>query len=68
MCTYLIHIHVLTCVNVPIIMGHMTTQTQRLLWCLTLSAPRGTDGSFQPVPSMTIVLFIVNALPHQVGL
>ena len=26
---------------------------------LTLSMPRGTDGSFQPVPSMTIVSFIV---------
>ena len=35
---------------------------------LTLSVLRGTDSSFQPVPSMTIVLFIVTALPHQVGL
>ena len=35
---------------------------------LTLSMLRGTDGSFQPVPSMTIVLFVVTALPCQVGL
>ena len=35
---------------------------------LTLSMPRGTDSSFQPAPSMTIVLFIVTALPCQVGL
>ena len=28
----------------------------------------GTDGSFQPTPSMTIVLFIVTALPCQAGL
>ena len=35
---------------------------------LTLSTPRGTDGSFQPTPSMTIVLFIVTILPCQVGL
>ena len=35
---------------------------------LTLSTPRGTDGSFQPAPSMTIVLFIVTALPRQVEL
>ena len=40
----------------------------KLLDKLTLSMPRGTDGSFQPVPSMTIVLFIVTALPCQVGL
>ena len=30
---------------------------------LTLSALRVTDGSFQPVPSVTIVLFVVTALP-----
>ena len=35
---------------------------------LTLSAHRGTDGSFQPAPSVTIVLFLVTALPRQVGL
>ena len=35
---------------------------------LTLSMLRGTDSSFQPAPGMTIVLFIVTALPHQVGL
>ena len=35
---------------------------------LTLSVPRGTDGSFQPAPNMTIVLFIVTTLPCQVGL
>ena len=35
---------------------------------LTLIVLRGTDGSFQPVPSMTIVLFVVTTLPHQVGL
>ena len=35
---------------------------------LTLSTPRGTDGSFQPVPGMTIVWFVVTALPHQAGL
>ena len=35
---------------------------------LTLSAPSNTDCSFQPAPSMTIVLFIVTALSHQVGL
>ena len=35
---------------------------------LTLSMLRGTDSSFQLVPSMTIVLFIVTALPCQVGL
>ena len=34
-----------------------------LITPLTLSTPRGTDGSFQPVPSMTIVLFVVTALP-----
>ena len=38
------------------------------VWYLTLSMLRGTDGSFQPVPSMTIVLFIVNKLRCQVGL
>ena len=37
-------------------------------YLLTLSTLRGTDSSFQPVPSMTIVLFIVTALPCQVGL
>ena len=37
-------------------------------FCLTLSVPRGTDGSFQPVPNITIVLLIVTALPHQVEL
>ena len=35
---------------------------------LTLGMPRGTDGSFQPVPIMTIVLFVVTTLSHQVGL
>ena len=35
---------------------------------LTLSAPRGTDGSFQPAPGMTIVLVIVTTLPFQAGL
>ena len=35
---------------------------------LTPCALRGTDGSFQPVPSMTIVLFIVTVLPCQVAL
>ena len=35
---------------------------------LTLSMLRGTDGSFQPAPNMTIVLFVVTALPCQVGL
>ena len=35
---------------------------------LTLSAPSSTDYSFQPAPSMTIVLFIVTTLPCQVGL
>ena len=35
---------------------------------LTLSALRGTGGSFQPAPSMTIVLFIVTTLPCQAGL
>ena len=35
---------------------------------LTLSMPSSTDCSFQPAPSMTIVLFIVTALPCQVGL
>ena len=35
---------------------------------LTLSAPSGNDCSFQPVPSMTILLFIVTILPHQMGL
>ena len=35
---------------------------------LTLSAPCTTDCSFQPVPSMTIVLFVVTTLPHQVEL
>ena len=39
-----------------------------LLGKLTLSTPRGTDGSFQPVTSMSIVLFVVTALPSQVGL
>ena len=29
---------------------------------------RGADGSFQPVPIMTIVFFIVTALTCQVGL
>ena len=38
------------------------------LFQLTLSVPSSTDHSFQPVPSMTIVLFIVTTLPHQVGL
>ena len=33
-----------------------------------LSVPSSTDRSFQPVPSRTIVLFVVTALPHQVGL
>ena len=27
-CTFLIHIHVLTCVNVPISLGHVTTQNK----------------------------------------
>ena len=35
---------------------------------VTLSALRGTDGSFQPVPSVTIVLFVVTALPCQAEL
>ena len=38
------------------------------LGILTPNAPRGTDSSFQPAPTMTIVLFIVTALPHQAGL
>ena len=42
--------------------------TQKSGVILTLSTPRGTDSSFQPVPNMTIILFIVNALPCQVGL
>ena len=31
-----------------------------LSYILVLSAPRGTDGSFQPAPSITIVLFVSN--------
>ena len=34
----------------------------------TLSMLWGTDSSFQPAPSVTIVLFIVTTLPCQVGL
>ena len=30
--------------------------------------PKGTDGSFQPALSITIVLFIVTKLPCQAGL
>ena len=37
-------------------------------YILTLSLPRGTDGSFQPALSMTIVLFMATTLPCQVGL
>ena len=45
---------------------HIATLT--MIYQLTLSMLRGTDGSFQPVRSMTIVLFIVTALPCQAGL
>ena len=36
---------------------------QVALQMVILSAPRGTDGSFQPAPSMTLVLFIVTTCP-----
>ena len=35
---------------------------------LTLSTLSSTEHSFQPVPSGTIVLFTVTALPRQAGL
>ena len=38
------------------------------IYLLTFSAPRGTDSSFQPAPSVTIVLFVVTAISYQVGL
>ena len=40
----------------------------RFFFKLTLSAPRGTDGSFQPAPRVTLVLFVVTVLPCQAGL
>ena len=48
--------------------GRTLYQIQKDIPKLTLMVWRGTEGSFKPAPSVTIVLFVVTALPCQAGL